>query len=262
MLHSRSEHSSPLSDASVSTTKDASSPGACSSGRYQQHPTAVQQQQQHTAAATATAAVSQQHFHQHSNKDRHQQHQQQQLRAPPVRYAANTSNLVSMSRAGTLPQHTAYQKWPSRGHPVDETTCTCVLPRTSVLCRLLVAMTVLLVFIQAVSCGMFFCVTLPVSHSRGSYVDYQELASDISAPLFAPSKQQAPLLQAQQPQQLKAVPKLIPRVIHQTYRNGRLPASSKAFMRTWAEVNGDNWQVGRGNALGLNLCGLLCWHAC
>lgn len=112
-----------------------------------------------------------------------------------------------------------------------------MLPRTSVLCRLLVVMTVLLVFVQAVSCGMFFCVTLPIiTHSR-SATEYQ----DLSAPGFAVEPQQPPALLQQQP--LKAVPKLIPRVIHQTYRNGRLPASTKSFMRTWAEVNGDSWQV-------------------
>lgn len=118
-----------------------------------------------------------------------------------------------------------------------------MLPRTSVLCRLLVAMTIVLVFVQAVSCGMFFCVTLPVSHSRSSFVDYQDLVSDLSAPALAAAKQPSALLQVQQ-QPLKAVPKLIPRVIHQTYRNGRLPASAKSFMRTWAEVNGESWQVG------------------
>lgn len=113
-----------------------------------------------------------------------------------------------------------------------------MLPRTSVLCRLLVLMTVLFVFVQAVSCGMFFCVTLPMITHSGAATEYQ----DLSAPGFAVEAQQPPaLLQQQQP--LKAVPKLIPRVIHQTYRNGRLPASTKSFMRTWAEVNGDSWQV-------------------
>ena len=73
---------------------------------------------------------------------------------------------------------------------MDEATCTCVLPRTSVLCRLLVAMIVLLVFVQAVSCGMFFCVTLPMSHSRGSYAEYQDLVSDVTAPSMAAQQQQ------------------------------------------------------------------------
>jgi hypothetical protein len=154
--------------------------------------------------------------------------------------------LACLSRgAGSLPQH---HKWPGRGghhqnhhHAEQEAVCTCVLPRTSVLCRLLVLMTVLLVFVQAVSCGMFFCVTLPMITHSGAATEYQ----DLSAPGFAVEPQQPPaLLQQQQQQQpLKAVPKLIPRVIHQTYRNGRLPASTKSFMRTWAEVNGDSWQV-------------------
>jgi mannosyltransferase OCH1-like enzyme len=45
-----------------------------------------------------------------------------------------------------------------------------------------------------------------------------------------------------QQQQLTA-PKLIPRVIHQTYRSMRLPASAKQFMHSWQERNGEAWQV-------------------
>jgi hypothetical protein len=160
-----------------------------------------------------------------------------------------------------------------------------VLPRTSVLCRLLVLMTVLLVFIQAVSCGMFFCVTLPVSYHR-SFVDYRDLVAEMNSPSLALASAQA--AQQQQPaaaavttaaagqaspaagqaaaaagagagggggssqqqqqqlgqQPLKAVPKLIPRVIHQTYRSRRsLSVPAKAFTRSWAAINGDSWQV-------------------
>lgn len=242
MLHSRADCKHPCSDTGAcSTSKDASAHAAFNSSRYQQHPAELQQlQQQYAAAGTASQAGCHSSCSQSSSYGR-----QQQLRPPPVRYAANTSNLACLSRAGpgTLPQHT-YHKWPGRGYLADETTCTCVLPRTSVLCRLLVAMTVLLVFVQAVSCGMFFCVTLPITHGRASFVEYQDLVSDLTAPALAATKQQPALLQVQQ-QPLKAVPKLIPRVIHQTYRNGRLPASTKSFMTTWAEVNGDSWQVGK-----------------
>lgn len=238
MLHGRSDNKDTsanvdaaapvcIKTTSNNNNKDAS---ACNS-RHHQHPT-------HTAGSTAsTAAATAAGGGHHHCSSRQQHHHHQQLRPPPVRYAAAGATL--------LPQH---QKWSSRGLPAEETTCTCVLPRTSVLCRLLVAMTVLLVFVQAVSCGMFFCVNpLPIiSHTRGAYVDYQELVTDLSAPavLSAEGQQGGGLAQVQLQHPLKAVPKLIPRVIHQTHRNGRLPASARAFMRTWAEVNGESWQVG------------------
>lgn len=256
----------PCTDTGAPGCSATNSKDAARSSRYQQMPSESQQRQQ-TATPSATAATFQQPSS-HGSFSR----QQQQLRQPPVRYARNTPNLAG--RAGPsagLPQHACHPKWPGRGYPVDETTCTCVLPRTSVLCRLLVAMTVLLVFVQAVSCGMFFCVTVPISHSRSTaFVDYQDLVSDLSVPALSPGQQPtaAALAQGQQ-RPLSTVPKLIPRIIHQTYRNGRLPTSAKSFMKTWAEVNGEDWQVGlpwcccvqevhhsdyrRGGALGL------CW---
>lgn len=261
MLHSRADcKASTTTDTSSTSGRDAA---PISNSRYQQHPAELQQlQQQYAAAAPAVASSSS-----HSHPQQQQQpcsHSKQQLRPPPARYASTTSNLACLSRAtGSLPQH---HKWPGRGghhhhHAEQEAICTCVLPRTSVLCRLLVVMTVLLVFVQAVSCGMFFCVTLPIiTNSRGT-TEYQ----DLSAPGFAVEPQQPPALLQQQP--LKAVPKLIPRVIHQTYRNGRLPASTKSFMRTWAEVNGDSWQVRpassscRGGGIVFTGCGL-CQRTC
>jgi hypothetical protein len=240
MLHSRADfkHSDTATPVHSTSYKDASTSAAYSS-RCQQH--TAELQQQHNTASRAPSAASQ---HSCSHTSSSSCGRSPQLRPPPVRYASHTSNLACLLRAGpgTLPQHT-YHKWPGRGYPADETTCTCVLPRTSVLCRLLAAMIIVLVFVQAVSCGMFFCVTLPVSHSTSSFVDYQDLVSDLSAPALAAAKQPPALLQVQQ-QPLKAVPKLIPRVIHQTYHNGRLPASARSFMRTWAEVNGESWQVG------------------
>jgi mannosyltransferase OCH1-like enzyme len=88
---------------------------------------------------------------------------------------------------------------------------------------------------------MFFCVRLPIIHSRGPYVEYQDFVADFSQPALSALKQPAAQQTLQQP--TSAVPNLIPRVIHQTYSNGRLPASAKSFMKSWAEVNGESWQV-------------------
>lgn len=127
-------------------------------------------------------------------------------------------------------------------------------PRNSVLCRLLAGMIALLVFIQAVSCGLFFCVQLPFSPR--SYVDYRDLISelDIGNPAVAGAAGESrssssgsgsssvTAVSSHIRQQVSA-PKLIPRVIHQTYHSTRLPASAKQFMRSWQERNGDAWQV-------------------
>lgn len=208
---------------------DASTSANAGNGRYQQHRAADLPQQQYAAAVPVpvpVAAIPVATAIPYSSSSH-------QLRPPPVRYAS--------SSAGTLPQH-SHLKRTGRGYPADEATCTCVLPRTSVLCRLLVAMSVLLVCVQAVSCGMFFCVRLPIIHSRGPFVEYQDLVADFSQPALSAMKQPAAQQTLQQP--VSAVPNLIPRVIHQTYSNGRMPASAKSFMKSWSEVNGETWQVG------------------
>jgi hypothetical protein len=116
-------------------------------------------------------------------------------------------------------------------------------------------MIAMVVLLQAVSCGMFFCVQLPFS-SR-PYVDYRDLISelDMGSPAVADmmpgssassssgvAAASSSIATWQQQQQLSA-PKLIPRVIHQTYRSTRLPASAKQFMHSWQERNGEAWQV-------------------
>uniref|UniRef100_A0A383WPH4 Methyltransferase FkbM domain-containing protein n=1 Tax=Tetradesmus obliquus TaxID=3088 RepID=A0A383WPH4_TETOB len=109
-------------------------------------------------------------------------------------------------------------------------------------------MIALLVLLQAVSCGMFFCVRLPFSNRP--YVDYRDLISelDMEGPASSSSSSSSSIVAAassslsRQQQQLTA-PKLIPRVIHQTYRSTRLPASAKQFMHSWQERNGEAWQV-------------------
>eukprot|EP00882_Tetradesmus_deserticola_P008046 GHRQ01008475.1.p1 GENE.GHRQ01008475.1~~GHRQ01008475.1.p1 ORF type:complete len:264 (+),score=67.65 GHRQ01008475.1:365-1156(+) len=175
-----------------------------------------------------------------------------ELRPPPARYTAHTSNLACLASvpAGKI----ISSRWP-RGAVADQAACVQHLPRTSVLCRLMVAMIALLVLLQAVSCGMFFCVRLPFSPM--SYVDYRDLISDLDmgspeaaevvpgtpASISSGSTGAASLSSLSWQQQQLNAPKLIPRVIHQTYRSTRLPASAKQFMHSWQERNGEAWQV-------------------
>jgi hypothetical protein len=145
--------------------------------------------------------------------------------------------------------------------------CYLRVPRTSILLRALLGSCLLLVLLQAVSCGMFFCVELPFS--RRLHIDYGELVTDavllVSTPAVAAaaaaagpgsgvaaaagaaaasSQAAAAGGQAGLPSPL-IFPKLIPRVMHQTYRSSRLPSAARALMRSWQEQNGDTWQVGR-----------------
>jgi mannosyltransferase OCH1-like enzyme len=91
-----------------------------------------------------------------------------------------------------------------------------------------------LVFIQMISCGMFFCVSVPFGHR--SYVDYRELLTDAGLVL-----QQ--VLPAPKTIDEFTTPKLIPRVLHQTYRSKYLPKAAKKLVQTWREKNGENWQI-------------------
>eukprot|EP00775_Hariotina_reticulata_P008242 gene8242-8432_t len=109
-------------------------------------------------------------------------------------------------------------------------------------------MIALLVFLQAVSCGLFFCVTLPFGHRP--YVDYKDLITEIDQRIAVSSKAAAgstavlPSLGGVAASQLQATgPKLIPRVVHQTYRSRHVPAAVRQLMRSWQAVNGHNWQV-------------------
>lgn len=168
-----------------------------------------------------------------------------ELRPPPARYTAHTTNLACLASVPT--SKISPGRW-SRGTAAHDAACTQRLPRTSVLCRLMAAMIALLVLLQAVSCGMFFCVRLPFSNRP--YVDYRDLISelDMEGPASSSSSSTSSIVAAassslsRQQQQLTA-PKLIPRVIHQTYRSTRLPASAKQFMHSWQERNGEAWQV-------------------
>jgi hypothetical protein len=113
-------------------------------------------------------------------------------------------------------------------------------------------MIALLVFLQAVSCGLFFCVTLPFGHRP--YLDYKDLITEIDQRIAVSSTAAAAAaagstgallsLAGVAAGQLQATgPKLIPRVVHQTYRTRRLPAAQRQLMRSWQAMNGGTWQV-------------------
>jgi mannosyltransferase OCH1-like enzyme len=110
------------------------------------------------------------------------------------------------------------------------------------MCQVLAALLALLVFVQMVSCGMFFCVRLP-SAGR-SYAKYVDLTSEVAEALpAAHSAAAAAAAAAVAAQDTYSTPKLIPRIIHQTYHSQRLPRSIKHLTRSWREKNGDKWQV-------------------
>lgn len=110
-------------------------------------------------------------------------------------------------------------------------TCSLRTPRTPLLCRLLAVFIALLVCVHAVSCGLFFWVTIPLA--RHHHVDLGDL--------FADAATLQPMLQPTQPQ--LSAPKLIPRIIHQTFRSRKLPASARQVMRSWREHNGEGWHM-------------------
>ncbi|KIY94887.1 hypothetical protein MNEG_13074, partial [Monoraphidium neglectum] len=127
------------------------------------------------------------------------------------------------------------------------------LPRTSILVRVLAAAIALLVFVQAVSCGMFFCVAVPFGH-RASYVDVRDIVSDVpltqqaaaagGAAAAASAAAGAALLPHHgPPPAVLSTPKLIPRIVHQTYRSKRFPRGVRPLVRSWRAVNGDGWEV-------------------
>lgn len=55
-------------------------------------------------------------------------------------------------------------------------TCALRTPKTRALCQLLALATVVLVLVQALSCGLFFCVALPIG--RTSYIDLREVFTE------------------------------------------------------------------------------------
>lgn len=124
------------------------------------------------------------------------------------------------------------------------------LPRTSWWTRAIAALIALLVLIQAVSCGLFFCVAVPPFGHRATYVDVRDIVSDVGPlasqklPAGAAAAAAAAVLPSHGPSGAAInTPKLIPRIIHQTYRTKRFPRGVRPLVRSWRAVNGDAWEV-------------------
>lgn len=188
-----------------------------------------------------------------------------ELRPPPARYSAHASNLGPLPRVSKSPIPPAWPAEPGTSTSssggaaaAGAPACSCAVPRNSVLCQLLAASIALLLFVQAVSCGLFFCVSLPSHHSR-AYVDYRDLVAELdsgsmaagpagggstAAAVTAAAAAQGSGSSGALGAAAAAAPKLIPRVIHQTYRSSRgLPAGARPLMRSWGERNGGDWQL-------------------
>lgn len=105
-------------------------------------------------------------------------------------------------------------------------------PRTSCLCRLMAVMIAMLMCLHILSCGLFFCIQLPIGHH--SDIEPSQITADSQWFRTGESGSQA---------QGRSSPKLIPRIIHQTYRNRKVPVAAKQVMRTWRDVNGNDWQI-------------------
>lgn len=122
-----------------------------------------------------------------------------------------------------------------------------LLPSSRTLCQLLLLFSVVVVAVQALSCGLFFCVAFPVpGHAR--YVDLREVLTELSP--FHGSVVQKPYQPAAGggsgaaagADGLSAAPAFIPRIIHQTYRDHAVPASVHGVMRSWPALNA-GWEM-------------------
>jgi hypothetical protein len=114
----------------------------------------------------------------------------------------------------------------------------CRPPRSQVLCKVLALTSVLLLLVHMVSCGLFFCVTLPFQ--RHNYVDLSELLAE---PALLGGGSSGGSSSGAAGGGEHSSPKLIPRIIHQTFSSRQVPENAKAIMRSWREHNGNSWQI-------------------
>ncbi|KAK9806068.1 hypothetical protein WJX72_000034 [[Myrmecia] bisecta] len=112
--------------------------------------------------------------------------------------------------------------------------CKPRLPKTGSLCKLLALMVGLLVVFHAASCGYFFCVRFPgvLDFPRDIYDDIRDIYILAGGPR---STSRAQI-------DVDASPKLIPKLIHQTFKSGSVPASVRPFMQSWRRYNED-WEI-------------------
>lgn len=93
----------------------------------------------------------------------------------------------------------------------------------------------LIIAFHAASCGYFFCVRFPglLELPGTMYDDITDIYYLSGGPRVIPSHV---LPRKDQP------PKLIPQLIHQTYRSSQVPNSVRPMMQSWRQMN-PNWEI-------------------
>jgi hypothetical protein len=105
------------------------------------------------------------------------------------------------------------------------------------LCRLLALMVGLVVAFHAASCGYFFCVRFPglMEFPGNVYDDITDIYHLPGGPRVVASYRNAMFKKDQ-------APKLIPEIIHQTYKTSKVPAPVRPMMQSWRKVN-PGWEI-------------------
>ncbi|CAL8471301.1 g10843 [Coccomyxa elongata] len=100
---------------------------------------------------------------------------------------------------------------------------------------LLALMVGLMVAFHAASCGYFFCFRFPgvMEFPRDIYDDIRDIYILAGGPRWTSRATTA---------EVDDAPKLIPKVIHQTYKSGNIPGGLKPFMHSWRRLNED-WEI-------------------
>ena len=112
-----------------------------------------------------------------------------------------------------------------------------ILMHAGSLWKLLALIIGLVVTFHAASCGYFFCVRFPglLELPGNMYDDISDIYYLSGGPRVIPSS-------SHQPSQRTHDPKLIPQIIHQTYKSSQVPNSVRPMMQSWRQAN-PNWEI-------------------
>ena len=116
---------------------------------------------------------------------------------------------------------------------VQQTLC---LPAGS-LWKLLVMIVGLIITFHAASCGYFFCVRFPglLELPGNMYDDISDIYYLSGGPRVSPSNKHPVNSRSNDP-------KLIPQIIHQTFKSNQVPNSVRPMMQSWRRAN-PNWEI-------------------
>lgn len=94
-----------------------------------------------------------------------------------------------------------------------------------------------MVTFHAASCGYFFCVKFPglLELPGNMYDDISDIYYLSGGPRVIPSYKHPT-------SQRNHDPKLIPQIIHQTYKSSQVPNSVRPMMQSWRQAN-PNWEI-------------------